>query len=57
MEYPQDVQEIIEYTKLRKKYPELDNKLRSELGYGEILTMSQMYFLFSELKKHDKKNK
>ena len=54
-EFPADVQQIIEYTKLRKKYPELDKALRANRGYKkESLKFGQMMVLLAELRKHDK---
>lgn len=60
-ETPDDVQDIIRYTKLRKKYPKLDRELRLKYGYNEKLeksiTMAQMYCIMDELKKHDARKK
>lgn len=52
--YPADVQEIIEYTKLRKKYPKLDRKLRIDRLYKDSITFGQMRSLLIKLRKKDK---
>ena len=52
MEFPYDVQKIIEYTKLRKKYPALDKALRNNKGYKEI-NFEQMEKLMEKLKEHE----
>jgi len=64
MEYPKDVQEIIEYTKLRKKYPVIDRKLRNILvNYfheemkNDRITMDQMRSIMKILKKKDEGEK
>ena len=49
-DYPQDVKDIIRYTKIRKQYPELDKKLREEQGYSQdSITLEQMYWLLRNL--------
>ena len=56
MEYPKDVQDIIEYTKLRKKYPEQDKLLRLQFGYKEnSITLDQMNKLLYILNEQEKK--
>ena len=50
---PPDVQEIVDYTKLRKRYPRKDRILRKKHGIpleGSI-TMEQMRLLLKRLKK------
>ena len=42
-ELPQDVQDIIEYTKLRREHPEINIQLRKEFGIKDNPTLKQMY--------------
>ena len=57
-EFPADVQQIIEYTKLRKKYTELDQALRANRSYKkDSLKFGQMMGLLKILKEHDKGDK
>lgn len=53
-DYPKDVQEIIEYTKLRKKYPGKNRELKIVNGFKEPITKRQMYLLLNALKEFDK---
>ena len=56
MAIPNDVEDIIEYTKLRKKYPQVDSMLKKKHGFDAIsLTLEQMYILFDKLKEIKKK--
>jgi len=58
MEYPADVELIIEYTKLRKKYPELDKDLRADNRYKkDSLKFGQMMELLEALRNYDKGGK
>ena len=53
-DYPQDVYDIIEYTKLRKKYPEKDKELRTTFGFSQkSITKKQMYVLLNILRDFD----
>lgn len=53
-ETPEDVQDIIRYTKLRKKYPKLDRELRLRYCFDEYsITLEQMYCILTKLEKHD----
>ena len=52
--YPQDVKDIIEYAKLRKKYPKKDRELRMSFGFdGKSITEKQMYVLLNMLRGFD----
>jgi len=55
MEMPSDVLEIIEYTKLRKKYKTIDDKLRrrSRTPSEGSITMKQMRNLLDKLRRVD----
>ena len=50
--YPKDVQDIIEYTRLRKEFPETDAMLRNAYRFHSTLNMRQMYMLLGYLKEH-----
>lgn len=56
-DYPADVEEIIEYTKLRKKYPELDRQLRIERLYKDSISFGQMKSLLHVLREKDEEAK
>jgi len=55
MEMPPDVLEIIEYTKLRKRYKRIDAKLRrrSRVPLEGSITMKQMRKLLDKLRRVD----
>jgi rubrerythrin len=55
-EYPRDVNDIIEYTRLRKKYPEKDREARQMFGFGAAITKRQMYILLDFLGRLDGKS-
>jgi hypothetical protein len=54
-DYPQEVYDIIEYTKLRKKYPKKDKELRTGYSFNqkESITKKQMYVLLRILRNFD----
>ncbi len=53
-DYPQDVYDIIQYTRLKKKYPKKDKELRTGYSFKkDSLTMKQMYILLRILRNFD----
>jgi hypothetical protein len=59
VEIPPDVLEIIEYTKLRKKYKTMDDKLRrrSRVPLEGSISMKQMRKLLDKLKRIEREAK
>ena len=56
-DYPEDVKDLIEYTRLKKKYTEFDKELRLRFGYvKDFITIEQMYRLLSQLRAKEKDN-
>ena len=56
-DYPEDVKDLIEYTRLKKKYTEFDKELRTRFGYvKDFITIEQMYRLLSQLRAKEKDN-
>jgi hypothetical protein len=49
--YPKDVQDIIEYTRLRKLYPGRELEFREMLGFKGVITKKQMYILLNLLRR------
>jgi rubrerythrin len=52
MEYPSDIQDILEYTRLKKKYRKKHKELIETFGFKNI-NKKQMYILLNLLKNFD----
>jgi hypothetical protein len=50
--YPKDIQDIINYTRLRRTYPRKEIEFRELLGFGNgTITRKQMYILLNLLRR------